>query len=120
MFALKDLGKVKCSGGVWRQDRSVDGMKLVDYLRARGYEVIFTGGDRPADTEPFEDIAQFTSEVVIRELHGQGANVVATGPGKVVVDGGNPRTMAGSQEGGGRGDTFRGVELGRNNGVRTA
>ncbi|MEO8025826.1 MAG: arginine deiminase family protein [Bryobacteraceae bacterium] len=115
--ALKDLGKVKLfRAGSGDQDRSVDGMKLVDYLRARGYDVIFTGGDRPADTEPFEDIAQFTSEVVIRELHGQGANVVATGPGKVVAYGGNPRTMAALKKAGVEVTTFRGVELGRNNG----
>ena len=91
-------------------------MKLVDYLKARGYEVIFTGGDRVADDAPFPKMAQFVSEVVIRELHGQGANVVATGPGKVVAYGGNPATLDALRRSGVEVTTFRGVELGRNNG----
>ena len=115
--ALKDLGKLKLyRAGSGEADRSVEGMKLVDYLKARGYEVIFTGGDRVADDAPFPKMAQFVSEVVIRELHGQGANVVATGPGKVVAYGGNPATLDALRRSGVEVTTFRGVELGRNNG----
>ena len=52
--------------------------------------------------------AQFVSEVVIRELHGQGANVVATGPGKVVAYAGNPLTLAALKKAGVEVTTFRG------------
>ncbi len=115
--ALRDLGKLRLyKAGSGDTDKSVDGMKLVDYLRARGYEIVFAGGDRVPDDAPFPKVAQFVSEVVIRELHGQGANVVATGPGKVVAYGGNPLTLAALRKSGVEVTVFRGAELGRNNG----
>lgn len=115
--ALRDFGQLRLyRAGSGDPDLSVNGLKLVDYLRARGYEIIFAGGERPADDTSFERTAQFTSEVVVRELRGQAANVIATAPGKVIAYEGNPATISALKRAGIEVTTFRGTELGRNNG----
>jgi arginine deiminase len=119
--ALRDLGKVRLfRAGSGEADTSVNGMKLVDYLRSRGIEVTFAGGaasgDKAGDETSFEELAQFASEVVIRELRGQAANVVATSPGKVIAYAGNPATLDALKRAGVEVTLFKGTELGRNNG----
>lgn len=115
--ALRDLGKVRrYRAGTGEMDASVNGMKLVDYLRKQGVEVTFAGGAAPVEGTSFEELAQFASEVVIRELRGQAANVVATSPGKVVAYAGNPATLDALKRAGIEVTLIRGTELGRNNG----
>ncbi len=120
--ALRDLGKLRLfRAGTGDVDASVNGMKLVDYLRGRGVAVTFVGGAGDAiagadDGSSFEELAQFASEVVIRELRGQAANVVATSPGKVIAYAGNPPTLDALKRAGVEATVFQGTELGRNNG----
>jgi arginine deiminase len=115
--ALRDVGKLRLfRAGTGEIDVSVNGMKLVDYLRKRGVEIVFAGGAIPGDGTSFEKVAQFASEVVIRELRGQAANVVATSPGKIIAYAGNPATLDGLKRAGVEVTLIQGTELGRNNG----
>lgn len=78
---LRGLGFVKRyrakSGEV---DPALSGMKLVDYLRGKGYEVIYVGGNPPPAIN-----VEYLGERVLPELRSQGANVVACGPGRVIA-----------------------------------
>ena len=56
------------------------GLKLVDYFRARGYEVTYVGGGRGALAEE-----KYAVERAMYELRWQGANVVQLAPGRVVA-----------------------------------
>jgi arginine deiminase len=115
--ALRDVGKLRLfRAGTGDSDASVNGLKLVDYLRGRGVEIVFAGGAMPGDGTSFEELAQFASEVVIRELRGQAANVVATSPGKVIAYAGNPATLDALKRAGVEVTVMQGTELGRNNG----
>jgi arginine deiminase len=115
--ALRDLGKLRLfRAGTGDVDASVNGMKLVDYPRGRGMNVTFVGGTIPGDETSFEELAQFASEVVIHELRGQAANVVATSPGKVIAYAGNLATLDALKRAGVEVAVFQGTELGRNNG----
>jgi arginine deiminase len=116
--ALRDVGKLRLfRAGTGEIDGSVNGMKLVDYLRKRGgVEIIFAGGAIPGEGTSFEELAQYASEVVIRELRGQAANVVATSPGKIIAYAGNPATLDALKRAGVEVTLIQGTELGRNNG----
>lgn len=110
--ALRDLGRVRLyKAGSGERDASVDGRKLVDHLRATGHSIVFVGG------EPDErDVFRHATEAVLHELEGQGANVVATAPGKVVAYGHNAGTLRALREAGVEVATFRATELVRRNG----
>lgn len=69
-------------------DPDVRGLKLVDYLVARGgYTIHHVGGLPPAE----RDVKHFV-ESVHRELRLQAANVLATRPGSVIAADGNTAT----------------------------
>jgi arginine deiminase len=70
-------------------DPSVQGMKLVDLLRAVGYRVYYVGGD-PGGISEFK----LMIERVLRELRFQAANVLPVEPGKLIAYGGNSHTLA--------------------------
>jgi hypothetical protein len=110
--ALRDLGKVRLyKAGSGERDPAVEGRKLVDHLRATGHSLIFVGG-KPDQGEVF----RHATEVVLKELEGQGANVVATAPGEVVAYGHNSATLSALREAGVAVATFRATELVRRNG----
>jgi arginine deiminase len=88
------------------EDASVHDLKLVDYVRQRGYDVTFVGG-APPDTPDFE----YLIEVVLREHALQAANVVATGPGRVIAFEGAARTHAALAAAGVHVSTFDAREL---------
>lgn len=113
--AIEPLGQVKkYKAGSGDVDPSGDGMKLVDYLRAQGFKIIFAGGN-PPEADPVAQ-AKFMSEQVMREVANQGANVVATSPGQVIAYDGNPHTTSALRDAGIRVTTFPGEALGAWNG----
>jgi arginine deiminase len=81
-------------------------MKLVDYVRSRGYAVHFVGGDPPNS-----DTIRHLFTTVLNEHEHQGANVVATSPGHVIAYEGAPRTHAALRRAGITVTTFPGREL---------
>jgi arginine deiminase len=86
---LRAIGRVqlyKARSG--ESDPSVRGLKLADYLRGRGYQLIPIGGD-PEGVDPVKHVV----EHVLHELRFQAGNVVARAPGHVVAVGGNRRTI---------------------------
>jgi arginine deiminase len=62
--------------------------KIVDYLKQRGFQIVYVGGSWPAR----EHLAQHFIENVWREFRFQGANVLAVRPGKVVTFEGHDST----------------------------
>ena len=70
-------------------------MKLVDYLRTRGFELIYAGGPPPDAVD-----ADYLRTRVVPEALAQGPNVLALGPGRVLAFEGNPHT-AGALKGAG-------------------
>lgn len=85
----KELGKVRLfRAGSGEEDASVKDMKLVDYVRSKGYAVHWVGGERPDPADQLRHLFQ----AVMHEHRRQGANVVATAPGKIVAYAGAPRT----------------------------
>jgi len=56
------------------------GLKLVDYFRARGYQINYVGGEQ--GTLP---VAKYAIERAMYELRWQGANVVQLRPGRVIA-----------------------------------
>jgi arginine deiminase len=104
---IRDFGWVKLfRGGSGAEDASVKDMKLVDYVRSRGYAVHFVGGE-PATDNPIRHL--FTT--VLYEHERQGANVVATSPGHVVAYEGALRTHAALRRAGITVTTFPAREL---------
>ncbi|MGC2030680.1 MAG: arginine deiminase family protein [Steroidobacteraceae bacterium] len=104
---MKDFGLVRLfRAGSAEEDTSVSEMKLVDFVRSRGYTVHFVGGE-PSTTEPIRHL--FTT--VLPEHEQQGANVVATSPGHVVAYEGATQTQAALRRAGIHVTTFSGREL---------
>lgn len=104
----KELGKVRLfRAGSGEEDASVKDMKLVDYVRSKGYAVHWVGGDRPDPTDQLRHLFQ----AVMHEHRRQGANVVATAPNKIVAYAGAPRTHAGLRAGGVEVTAFEAREL---------
>lgn len=110
--AVKDLGRVRLfQAGTGQQDGSIGELKLVDWLRKNGYEVVFVGGAPPAS-----GVEKHAVETVLPEMRRQASNVVALGPGKVIAYGGNPRTRQALADAGVEVLTFDGLEIMRNGG----
>jgi arginine deiminase len=87
--SLERVGRVRVyRRGSGEPDATVGEAKFVDYLRDRGYTVRFVGGAPPEG----RDLARHLIELVLPELRFQGANVVATGPNRVIGCTGTPRT----------------------------
>ena len=87
------------------------GIKLVDYFRARGYEVTYVGGEQG-------DLAaeKYAVERAMYELRWQGANVVQLAPGRVVAFEHNVHTNEALRRAGVRVVTFPGELLSIRNG----
>jgi len=86
-------------------DDSCDGMKLVDLVRAWGWQVEFVGG--AADVLDLEHFFR----VVLAEHDRQASNLVATAPGRVLAYADAPRTHAALQARGVDVQTFDGRDL---------
>jgi arginine deiminase len=89
--SLVDVGLVRLyRAGSGSLDPAVEGLKLVDYLRHRGYRVTFVGGDRPASEAL---AAKHMVESVLHEARFQAANVLALGPNRLVAPSENALTV---------------------------
>jgi arginine deiminase len=86
-------------------------LKLVDYFRERGYQVIYVGGDR--GSLPLE---KYVIERAMYELRWQGANVVQLRPGRVIAYEHNIHTNQALRQAGVEVITFPGELLSINNG----
>ncbi len=86
-------------------------LKLVDYFRERGYQVIYVGGEQ--GSLPLE---KYVIERAMYELRWQGANVVQLGPARVVAYEHNPHTNEALRRAGIEVLTFPGELLSLNNG----
>jgi arginine deiminase len=104
---MKDLGLVRLfKAGSGEEDTSIKDMKLVDYVRSRGYKVHFVGGEPPTT-----DAIRHLFTTVLYEHERQGANVVATSPGHVIAYEGATHTHAALRRAGINVTTFPGREL---------
>jgi arginine deiminase len=81
-------------------------VKLVDWIRDRGYRVVFVGGE--PDSNPSGKRA---IETVLREMRSQGANVLPLRPGVVVAYAQNTRTNAALAQTGIQVEVFEGRTL---------
>jgi len=109
---LSEMGRVRrYRAGSGEADASMGEMKLVDWLRAEGYQILFVGGAPPAS-----DVEKHMAEVVLTELRRQSSNVLAVGSRRIVAYEGNARTQAALRQGGIDLLTFPGTELMRQNG----
>jgi arginine deiminase len=86
-------------------------LKLVDYFRERGYQVVYVGGEQGAI--PLE---KYVVERAMYELRWQGANVVQLRPGRVVAYEHNIHTNEALRRAGVEVLTFPGELLSLNNG----
>ncbi|MGH9767056.1 MAG: arginine deiminase family protein, partial [Blastocatellia bacterium] len=86
-------------------------LKLVDYFRERGYQVIYVGGEQ--GQTPLE---KYVIERAMYELRWQGANVVQMRPGRVVAYEHNVHTNEALRRAGVEVLTFTGELLSLNNG----
>jgi arginine deiminase len=89
-------------------DPTVKGMKLVDYVRQLGFQVVYVGGD-PPEKDPTKHLV----EQVLREIRFQGANILATGPNKLLACEGNRGTLAALKAANVEVTTFRANDLSR-------
>jgi arginine deiminase len=104
---IRDFGYLRLyCAGTGEEDTSVKEMKLVDYVRSRGYAVHFVGGEPPSS-----DLIRHLFAVVLPEHQHQGANVVATAPGHIVAYEGSPQTHAALRRAGINVTTFSAREL---------
>ncbi|TRO96496.1 hypothetical protein FKB34_03390 [Glycocaulis profundi] len=110
---LKDFGKVS----VWRagtgRKEDIGEMKLVDYVKERGYQVTYVAGQEPDDSA--EGFAAFMRDT-LGELRRQASNVVATAPGAVIAYDGSPLTRAALERDGVSVATFEARDLWANHG----
>jgi arginine deiminase len=105
---LKEFGKVKlCRAGTGKVDDLGD-IKLVDYLKGKGYRFTWVGGARPAGDQGA--YAAFM-ETAYPELRRQASNIVQARPGRVIAYAGNPATKAALEADGLAVDTFPAREL---------
>lgn len=106
---LADVGRVRVyRAGTGESDRERSGKKLVDHLRASGYEPVFVGGKAP---KPLD--VDHLRERVIPELENQAANVVMLKPGRAVAYSGNSHTLNELREAGVSVDAFAANSLSR-------
>lgn len=110
---IKGFGQVQIYAAGTGKLVEMDEMKLVDYVRERGYRITWVGGQRPEDSDAgFRHFMRHT----LRELRSQAANVVTTAPGQVIAYSGNPLTQSALEADGIRVASFATTELVRGNG----
>lgn len=105
---LKEFGKVTVYRAGSGEVEDMEEMKLLDYVKARGYQVTYLGGREPEDSA--EAFSHFMN-VSLGELRRQASNVVATAPGEVLAYAGSPQTRAALEQGGITVTTFGAREL---------
>lgn len=105
---LKELGKVTVYKAGTGEKEDTGEMKLVDYVRSKGYRVSYVGGRGPEESA--EGFAFFLRET-LGELRRQASNVVATAPGEVIAFDGSPLTRKTLEEAGVSVRTFGAREL---------
>lgn len=88
---LKEFGKVTVYRAGSGEVEDMEEMKLLDYVKARGYRITYVGGREPEDSA--ESFTHFMN-VTLGELRRQASNVVATAPGEVLAYNGSPQTRA--------------------------
>ena len=107
---IGDLGEIgwirRYVAGSGTEDEAVQGLKLADWLRRRGFEVLTVGGPPPAETD-----YRHLVKVVFAELERQAANVLATAPDRVIAYAGAPETQRTLRRVGIAVSTFDGREL---------
>jgi arginine deiminase len=105
---LREFGKVTLyAAGTGKAD-TLGNMKLVDYLKTRGYRFTFVGGARPAGDQ---DAFRHFMTVAYPELRRQASNVVQAQPGRVIAYAGNPATAAALAADGIKVDSFGARDL---------
>lgn len=105
---LKEFGKVTVYRAGSGEVEDMEEMKLLDYVKARGYQVTYVGGREPEDSA--EAFSHFMN-VSLGELRRQASNVVATAPGEVLAYAGSPQTRAALEQDGINVTTFGAREL---------
>ena len=105
---LKGLGSLTKFAAGSGQEEEMEGTKLIDFCRAEGYKITYTGGALPESDEAA--FAHFM-RVTYPEQRRQASNVVQATPGRVIAYGGNPATIAALEADGIAVDTFEGREL---------
>ncbi len=109
---VRNVGWVsRYQAGSGELDRTLGRVKVLDYLKSNGYEIVFTGGTPPAGGE-----LQHAVERVVRECRFMGVNVLALHPGHVLAYEGNPHTLAALKAASVQATTFPSHELVRANG----
>ena len=98
--------------GSGERDATLGAVKLLDWLRGEGYEVIYVGGERGVK----ENALKHVIEHIIRECRFLAVNVVALGDKHVLAYDGNDRTLAAMRTAGVEVTTFPASELMRANG----
>ncbi|MBI1392324.1 MAG: hypothetical protein GC152_06225 [Alphaproteobacteria bacterium] len=89
---LKDFGAVRRYAAGTGAEERLGAMKFIDYLKADGYRITFTGGPRPETSD--EDRFRHFMSVAYPEQRRQATNVVQAAPGRVIAYDGNPATKA--------------------------
>lgn len=105
---LKDFGKITLFRAGTGAKEELEDMKLVDYVRARGYRVTPVGGRAP---EAGQDAFTAFMRDTLGEMRRQASNVVATAPGRVLAYDGSPLTQAALERDGIEVTTFPAREL---------
>jgi arginine deiminase len=110
---VRNVGWVRrYQAGSGELDRTLGRVKVLDYLKSRGYEIVFAGGTPPAGGNDL----QHAIEHVIRECRFMGVNVLTLRPGHALAYEGNPHTLAVLKSAGVQATTFPSHELVRANG----
>ncbi len=104
------LKRFKAGSG--ESDRDIESMKVLDYLKDRGYSVVPVGGAIEAGVSAHKHVI----EQVIRECRFMAVNVVAVAPGKVVAYEDTPHTIKALRDAHIEVTTFPSSELVRANG----
>ncbi|MCH8489876.1 MAG: hypothetical protein LAT81_08110, partial [Oceanicaulis sp.] len=105
---LKEFGKVTLYRAGTGAKEELEDMKLLDYVRDRGYRVTHVGGRAPeAGQEAFTAFMRDT----LGEMRRQASTVVATAPGQVIAYDGSPLTEAALESAGIEVTTFPAREL---------
>lgn len=110
---LKKFGRVSVYRAGSGAKEDIEEMKLLDYVKARGYRVTHVAGQAPDDSA---DAFREFMGVTLGELRRQASNVVATGPGAVIAYEGAPRTKAALERDGVSVATFEARDLWANHG----
>lgn len=110
---LEGFGQVQVHAAGTGKPVEMDEMKLVDYVREKGYRITWVGGQGLEDSDAgFRHFMRHT----LRELRNQAANVVATAPGQIIAYGGNPLTQSALEGDGIQVASFATTELVRGSG----